>query len=101
MRYMPMPILLQFILIGFIISTVIQLIYWGIIFRKVIVHRPLQEKIKIDIPVSVIICAKNEAANLRKYLPSILSQDYPKYEVIVVNDHSADDSMAVLSKMSD
>ncbi|HHB77787.1 MAG TPA: glycosyltransferase [Saprospiraceae bacterium] len=101
MRYMPMPILLQLILIGFIISTVIQLIYWGIIFRKVIVHRPLQEKIKIDIPVSVIICAKNEAANLRKYLPSILSQDYPKYEVIVVNDHSADDSMAVLSKMSD
>jgi len=48
----------------------------------------------------VIICAKNESANLRKYLPSILSQDYPDYEVIVVNDHSMDDSMAVLSEIS-
>ena len=97
-----MPYFLQLLLIGFIISTVIQLVYWGIIFptvvdrRKVITHRA---KGSLSLPVSVIICAKNEAANLRKYLPHILSQDYPEYEVIVVNDHSTDDSLIVLSEM--
>ena len=95
-----MPYLLPLILIGFIISTVIQLVYWGIIFRKVISHRPLRVKTKSDIPVSVIICAKNESENLRKYLPSILSHDYPNYEVIVVNDHSTDDSMGALAEIS-
>jgi cellulose synthase/poly-beta-1,6-N-acetylglucosamine synthase-like glycosyltransferase len=37
-------------------------------------------------PVSVIICAKDELDNLREYLPYVLNQDYPEYEVIVVND---------------
>ncbi|MHA4896313.1 glycosyltransferase [Pedobacter sp. PWIIR3] len=41
-------------------------------------------------PLSVIICARNEAANLTEYLPLILTQNYPDYEVIVVNDRSWD-----------
>jgi glycosyltransferase involved in cell wall biosynthesis len=54
--------------------------------------------------VSVIICGKNEAANLRKYLPTILSQRYgpdnrPSYEVIVVNDASTDDTARVLQEL--
>jgi len=49
-------------------------------------------------PVSVIICAKNEAENLKKFLPRVLEQDYPSYEVIVVNDCSEDDSYKVLGE---
>ena len=49
-------------------------------------------------PVSVIICARNEAENLRNFLPSVLEQDYPDYEVIVVNDCSEDNSYDVLGK---
>lgn len=55
--------------------------------------------------VSIIICAKNEAANLRKNLPAILSQHYsnaenkPKYEVIVVNDESTDGTEFVLKEL--
>ena len=37
-------------------------------------------------PVSVIVYAKNDADYLTKYLPIILGQQYPDYEVIVVND---------------
>lgn len=48
-------------------------------------------------PVSVIISAKNEDENLRKFLPSILEQDYPVFEVIVVNDQSEDDTEFVLN----
>ncbi len=50
-------------------------------------------------PVSVIICAKNESKNLSDFLPSILTQDYPNYEVIVVNDGSTDESEIVLANL--
>jgi glycosyltransferase involved in cell wall biosynthesis len=52
-------------------------------------------------PVSVIICARNEADNLESYLPAILTQDYPDYEVIVVDDCSTDETDAVLKKYLD
>jgi len=41
-------------------------------------------------PVSVIVYAKNESENLKRNLPSLLSQNYPDYEVIVINDGSTD-----------
>lgn len=47
-------------------------------------------------PISVVICARNEASNLPKYLPAILNQDYPNFEVIVVNDRSWDGTDEVL-----
>lgn len=46
--------------------------------------------------LSVIICARNEAENLRQYLPLVLQQDYPDFEVIVVNDRSWDQTREVL-----
>ena len=49
-------------------------------------------------PVSVIICARNEEANLREFLPAVLEQDYPGYEVIVVNDCSDDESFEILGE---
>ncbi|MBR1427060.1 MAG: glycosyltransferase [Paludibacteraceae bacterium] len=42
--------------------------------------------------VSVIICARNEGDNIRDYLHAVLTQDYPLFEVIVVNDRSQDDT---------
>ncbi|PTR01346.1 cellulose synthase/poly-beta-1,6-N-acetylglucosamine synthase-like glycosyltransferase [Mucilaginibacter yixingensis] len=62
-------------------------------------------KIKTDdnetptIPVSVIIAARNEARNLSEYLPSILEQDYPDFEVVVINDCSYDGSDMLLMDM--
>ncbi len=67
------------------------------------VAKPSQ--VKEHLPVSIIICAKNEAANLKKNLPSILSQRYSNdagkamYEVIVVNDASNDDTTQVLTAL--
>lgn len=49
-------------------------------------------------PVSVIICARNEGENLKQFLPKILEQDYPDFEVIVVNDCSEDESLTVLAE---
>jgi glycosyltransferase involved in cell wall biosynthesis len=56
--------------------------------------------------VTVLICAKNEAAALQRHLPEVLAQRYmnasgkPNYEVVVVNDGSSDDTAAVLEALS-
>ena len=50
--------------------------------------------------VSVIICARDEATNLAKNLPSILAQKYnTTHEVIVVNDNSYDDTKYLLENI--
>mgnify|MGYP003289708911 FL=1 len=48
--------------------------------------------------VSVIVCAHNEEDNLREYLHALLAQDYPCFEVIVVDDGSEDNSQCVLKE---
>jgi biofilm PGA synthesis N-glycosyltransferase PgaC len=48
--------------------------------------------------LSVVICARNEAKNLQENLNFILEQDYPNYEVIVVNDCSYDNSEEILKE---
>ena len=50
-------------------------------------------------PISVIVCARNEAENIAKFLPSILEQKYKKYEVILVNDKSKDNTEYVIKKL--
>lgn len=51
------------------------------------------------LPISVIICARNEIANLEQYLHSVLNQDYPDFEVIVVNDRSWDGTEELLEQL--
>ncbi len=50
-------------------------------------------------PVSVVICAKNEAANLQNYLPAILDQDYPEFEVVILDDHSTDSTIDIVQDL--
>lgn len=50
--------------------------------------------------VSVIVCARNESINLEAFLPILLEQDYPEYEVVVVNDRSYDNTEDVLRLLS-
>ncbi len=51
-------------------------------------------------PVSVIICARNEDDNLTEFLPKFLVQDYPEFEVIVVNDCSIDNTENVIDEFA-
>lgn len=51
-------------------------------------------------PLSVIICAKNEDENLTEFLPKVLTQNYPNFEVIVVNDCSYDNTENVIDEFA-
>ena len=46
--------------------------------------------------VSVILSAHNEGDNLANYLQALLTQEWPEYEVIVVDDESEDNTRAVV-----
>lgn len=52
-------------------------------------------------PISVIICAREESENLRRNLTAVLEQDYPNFEVIVINDGNTDESEDYLTLLED
>ncbi|MBL7816652.1 MAG: glycosyltransferase [Saprospiraceae bacterium] len=106
-----MDIVSTLITLVFCGATAVQLFFWIFIFSKLAFfnqnkHLGLANSTDFDtlpIPqqaVSVVICARNEAENLRLNLPKILTQDYPNFEVIVVNDVSTDDTARVLDDFS-
>lgn len=51
-------------------------------------------------PVSVIIVTKDSGKALEENLPMILEQDYPEFEVIVINDKSAGEDDDILKRLS-
>ncbi len=81
-----------------LIALSVQVFYYFYFFLRIHRYRKVNPKVTKD-PVSVIICAKNEAENLQKNLPKILEQDYPLFQVVVVNDGSEDDTGMVLAEM--
>ncbi|MGO3182281.1 MAG: glycosyltransferase [Aequorivita sp.] len=51
-------------------------------------------------PLSLIICAKNEAENLQKNIPIWQAQNYPNYDIILINDASIDDTLEVMESFA-
>jgi poly-beta-1,6-N-acetyl-D-glucosamine synthase len=86
------------IFIIFSLCGAIQLFYYFYFYLAVYTKKEKELRV-MNSPVSVIICARNEAENLEKFLPLVLRQDYHDFEVIVVNDCSEDNSYAVLGKL--
>ncbi|HNX67123.1 MAG TPA: glycosyltransferase, partial [Bacteroidales bacterium] len=85
-------------LLGFM--ALIQLIYYFRFYRRAAYKKAEKESIAgTTPPLSVIICARNESSNIESFLPSVLEQDYPSFEVLVVNDCSEDDTDMVLDRM--
>ncbi len=88
------------LLVSWYLFAAIQLIFWMVVFARFAFYRNFIDKENKEevesTPISVIICARNEAKNLTRNLVAILEQDYPIFEVIVVNDASDDDTLSVL-----
>lgn len=84
----------------FIIVFLIQILYYLFFYVRVFSKEKKTNVLNdVKIPISVVICAKNEAENLKNFLPKILTQDYPNFEVIVVNDCSTDNTTEILSEL--
>lgn len=82
----------------FLCSLFIQLFYYLFFFIRPGFARTVRKNER-KTPVSIIICARDEASNLNQHLPLILTQNYPDYEVVVVNDCSEDETQIVLEEL--
>ena len=85
----------------FLFCFVVQMGFLLIQQRRLAAYKiPHQDLEAVNLPISVIISARNEANNLPRFLPAILNQDYPNFEVVVVNDCSVDDTPHILQELS-
>ncbi|MBP6022563.1 glycosyltransferase [Ferruginibacter sp.] len=90
----------QLLFYGFCLITLIQLFYYCFFFIRLAVYKPGTKATSQTHPVSVIICARDEAANLAKNLPGSLVQQYrTTHEVIVIDDNSYDDTKYLLEEL--
>jgi len=92
-----LPILLDLLIYTLFSAVFVQSIYHIFIFGRfpLIDHSTQDSKKK---RVSVIICAKNEADNLLKNIPHLLSQKHPDFELVLINDSSKDNTLSVMLK---
>jgi len=81
------------------LPVAIQLFYYLYYFRRLAFYKAPEKSASQEYPVTVVVCARDEAHNLVKNLPGILVQQYKTtHEVIVVNDNSTDDSKFLLDE---
>lgn len=95
-----MGLFLLWLLFG--IGIFIQVVYLLIIFGRTAFYSsaknssPTSEK---EEAVTVMVCAHNEGKNLKTLIPKIFEQDYPAFDLMIVNDRSTDSTKRLLSKM--
>ena len=88
------------ILIGTFIGIIlIQLFYYLYFFLRLALYKKPTKSVHVEHPISVVICARDEAANLANYLPGVLVQQYnTTHEVVLVNDNSEDETKYLLEE---
>lgn len=86
----------------FCLSAVIVCVYYSVTYWRVagwrgkkVPPQPIVDDARQP-KVSIVLTVHNEAAYLKESLPYLLEQDYPDYEVVVVNYLSKDDTPFVL-----
>lgn len=95
--------MLFFLIVFFAVVVFVQIVYYLFVFgafsytKSSSKNTPNTKKQ----PVSVIICAKNEAENLTKHLPLILEQDYPVFEIVLINDASYDGTIEIMEAFAE
>jgi glycosyltransferase involved in cell wall biosynthesis len=89
--------MLIFIFYFFIAIVVVQLFYYLGVFSK-FAFAKAQTLTPKNIPVSVIVCAKNEEKNVKNYIPLLAEQDYPDFEIVLIDDASSDETLEVFEE---
>lgn len=91
----------QVVFVLYLLASTVQLVVWWGVFARIIFKRNRHIQCPANgqqVSVSVILCARNEAENLRRHLPEILSQRFDaEWELLVVDDASEDETADVLA----
>jgi glycosyltransferase involved in cell wall biosynthesis len=77
---------------SFLISAGIQFLFFALVSLAFYFYKPFISGNTPSFGISVIVCANNEYKNLKALIPKLLEQDYPEFEVILVDDKSSDET---------
>ena len=93
-------ILLSELIIGFFAAVIaIQVFYYLFFFLRLAIYKKPKKTVHVEHPISVVICARDEAHNLANTLPGVLVQEYSTtHEVVLVNDNSEDETKYLLDE---
>jgi cellulose synthase/poly-beta-1,6-N-acetylglucosamine synthase-like glycosyltransferase len=80
----------------FLLIALLNILYY-IGYFSFAAAKPFTPSVR-NIPVSVIVCAKNEAENLKRFIPLILEQNYSNFELILINDASTDETLDIMEE---
>ncbi len=78
----------------FIAVVAIQFLYYVVFFGKFSFAKP-QIATPKRVPISVIVCAKNEEENVKKFVPLLANQNYLDYEIVLIDDASSDETLEI------
>ena len=83
------------------VGILIQIIYLLIIFGRTAFYKlsKSSSNSQNEEGVTVLVAAHNEFQNLKTLIPKLFEQDYPKFDVMVVNDRSTDRTKRLLEEM--
>lgn len=85
--------------IAFCITAGIQILYYLFIFKKFASYTTPEKVLSQEYPVSIIICARDEAEDIASNLPGVLVQKYrTTHEVVLVNDNSTDETKYLIEE---
>lgn len=86
----------------FLFSFGVQMLLWTGLWRGLNYGIKTDEGSLSDTPyISIVIPYKNEEVHLAQNLTSIINQNYPNFEVILVNDHSVDKGPLIVHQFSE
>lgn len=86
--------MLIIILYFFIFIVAVQILFYLGFFGK-FAFAKAQKITPKKIPISVIICAKNEEENVINFIPLLAEQNYPDFEIVLIDDASNDNTLAI------
>jgi len=86
--------MLLILLCLFIAVVIVQFLYYVVFFGKFSFAKP-QTTTPKRVPISVIVCAKNEEENVKNFITLLAQQNYSDYEIVLIDDASSDETLEI------
>lgn len=88
------------LLAAFAAAAFYQLVLTLAVHARLAAHKS-EPPSREPLPVSLVIAARNEKANLERLLPALMEQTHPRFEIILVDDRSDDETYDYLLSLRD
>lgn len=92
--------ILTILFYSFVAVTAINILFYLIGFGQIAYKKPIKKSYTNN-AVSVIVCAKNEAENLKTLVPLLVAQKHPNFEIVLINDASYDNTLDVIEAFAE